>query len=299
MKVVLDDNVFSVIGSDYRLEHLLIYLVRNADKDGELITTYKILEEETRLARSTISRCLKTLSGGNILEVKKMSSKNALKMLMERNVERDVTIITVCNIRRLRGLSNVNGTERGTECEPNDKLSFECLWDLYKKKEGSKDKLRKKWNTFDERTKKKVFEFVPKYVALTEYKYRKLLATFLNQQTWENETISIGSECININDFNANLLYDGEGSLFYRFVQRFNEMVSGTQIPTIDLKNGLTEERRVMFNIAYCLRYHQMKQVMEKVLASPHLNGSKGFTASYDFIFNPQNFQKIYEGIYD
>ena len=296
MKVVLDDNVFSIIGSDYRLEHLLIYLIRNVDKDGVLVTTYRLLEKEVGIARVTLSRCIKVLEDGGILRVK----KNLSQMLMGQHLGQHATMLTVCNIRRFRGLSNVNGTTLGTACdEPNDILSFDNLWNLYKKKEGPKDRLKKKWNTFDDETKEKIFEFVPKYVALTEYKYRKLLATFLNQRTWENETISIGNECININNFNANLLYDGEGSLFYRFAQRFNDMVSGTKIPTIDMDNGLTEERRVMFNIAYCLRYHQMRQVMEKVLVSPQLNGSKGFTASYDFIFNPQNFQKIYEGVYD
>lgn len=300
MKVVFDDNIFSVIGSDYRLEHLLIYLIRNADKEGNIITTYKILEEETGLAKSTLSRCLKTLSEGNILSLNKVSSKDVGEMLMERNLERNITIITICNIRRLRGLSSVNGTERGTEYNKNnDKLSFEKLWGLYNKKEGPKDRLRKKWDTFDEETKEKVFEFVPKYVALTEYKYRQKLSTFLNQRTWENETISVGIGSVDVKLFNANLLDDSMGSLFYRFIERFNNMVRDTKIYPVDLKNGLTEQRRVWFNIAYCLKYDQMRLVMEKVLASPRLNGSKGFAASYDFIFNPKNFQQIYEGVYD
>lgn len=82
-------------------------------------------------------------------------------------------------------------------------------------------------------------------------------------------------------------------------MSHFNDMISGTKIHPVDLENGLTEERRVMFNIAYCLSFDKTKLVMEKVLASPRLNGSKGFTASYDFIFNPKNFQQIYEGVYD
>lgn len=296
MKVVFDDNIFSVIGSDYRLEHLLIYLIRNADKEGKLVATYRVLEKETGLARTTLSRCVKFLEERHILETKKVPSK----MLMGQRLGQHATCITICNIRRLRGLSNVNGTEYGTEHNENDdKLSFEKLWDLYKKKEGPKDRLRKKWNTFDEETKEKVFEFVPKYVALTEYKYRQKLSTFLNQRTWENETISVGIGSVDVKLFNANLLDDSMGSLFYRFIERFNNMVRDTKIYPVDLKNGLTEQRRVWFNIAYCLKYDQMRLVMEKVLASPRLNGSKGFAASYDFIFNPKNFQQIYEGVYD
>ena len=295
MKVVLDDNVFSVIGSDYRLEHLLIYLFRNSDKDGILVSTYRLLEKEVGIARATLSRCIKTLEDGGILMVK----KNLPQMLMGQHLGQGATMLTVCNIRRLRGMSNVNGTTLGTTERTVSKFSFEALWDLYKKKEGPKLKLKSKWNTFDEETRQRVFEFVPKYVALTEYKYRQMLSTFLNQRTWENETISVGSECISISDFNANLLIDGEGSLFYRFIQHFNDMINGTKIPPVDLKNGLTEERRVMFNIAYCLKFHQMKLVMEKTIHSPRLNGTRGFAANYDFIFNPQNFQKIYEGVYD
>ena len=41
------------------------------------------------------------------------------EMLMERNLERNVTIITICNIRRLKGLSNINGTGLGTEHNKN------------------------------------------------------------------------------------------------------------------------------------------------------------------------------------
>ena len=126
-----------------------------------------------------------------------------------------------------------------------------------------------------------------------------MLSTFLNQRTWENETISVGYDSINVKNFNASLLVDGENSLFYQFVDHFNKFVAGTKIPPVEMRTGLTEERRVKFNIAYCLKYHQIKLVMEKVLASPSLNGEKSFVASYDFIFDPRNFQKIYEGVYD
>ena len=43
---------------------------------------------------------------------------------MERKLERNITIITICNIRRLRGLSNVNGTELGTERNENNEDFF-------------------------------------------------------------------------------------------------------------------------------------------------------------------------------
>lgn len=42
------------------------------------------------------------------------------ELLMERNLEQSINIITISNTRRLRGLSNVNGTELGTEHNKNN-----------------------------------------------------------------------------------------------------------------------------------------------------------------------------------
>ncbi len=267
--------------------YLFACILDNVNRKGICDLSIRSLSAVSNLSVKVVRNAIDFMVKKKLIKLSSQEARRAQQRAQQN------TIISVCNTSEYSITFFEKGTTNGTA------FTFEKLWDLYKKKEGPKDRLRKKWNTFDEETKEKIFEFVPKYVALTEYKYRKMLSTFLNQKTWENETISVGIGSVDVKLFNANLLDDSMGSLFYRFIERFNNMVRGTKIYPVDLKNGLTEQRRVWFNIAYCLKYDQMRLVMEKVLESPRLNGSKGFTASYDFIFNPKNFQQIYEGVYD
>lgn len=267
--------------------YLFACILDNVNRKGICDLSIRSLSAVSNLSVKVVRNAIDFMVKKKLIKLSSQETRRAQQRAQQN------TIISICNTSEYSITFFEKGTAKGTA------FAFEKLWDLYKKKEGPKDRLRKKWNTFDEETKEKVFEFVPKYVALTEYKYRKMLSTFLNQRTWENETISVGYDSINVKNFNASLLVDGENSLFYQFVDHFNKYVAGTKIPHVDMRTGLTEERRVKFNIAYCLKYHQIKLVMEKVLASPSLNGEKGFVASYDFIFDPRNFQKIYEGVYD
>lgn len=267
--------------------YLFACILDNVNRKGICDLSIRSLSAVSNLSVKVVRNAIDFMVKKKLIKLSSQETRGAQQRAQQN------TIISICNTSEYSITFFEKGTVKGTV------FTFEKLWDLYKKKEGPKDRLRKKWNTFDEETKEKVFKFVPKYVALTEYKYRKMLSTFLNQRTWENETISVGYDSINVKNFNASLLVDGENSLFYQFVDHFNKFVAGTKIPSVDMKTGLTEERRVKFNIAYCLKYHQIKLVMEKVLASPSLNGEKGFVASYDFIFDQKNFQKIYEGVYD
>ena len=170
---------------------------------------------------------------------------------------------------------------------------FENIWNLYNKKVNRTKALVAKWISLSDEDKRKIFEFVPKYVALTEESYRKQFQTFLNQRTWENENIYTQGIAVPVADFRARLVEDP--TFFPQFVERFNMMVAGTKIPQVNMKEGLTEKRRVLFNIAYCLHFSKMRQVMENVLRNPRYNGTAGFAANYDYIFKPENFIKIYE----
>lgn len=74
--------------------------------------------------------------------------------------------------------------------EVKDEYTFDNIWNLYDKKVGCKDKLRKKWNSMSKADRKAATEYVPLYVIATEdKKYRKNFQTFLNQRAWEDEII--------------------------------------------------------------------------------------------------------------
>lgn len=262
---------------------LFIYLVAASDKKGVLSTSLNELVEATGLKVNTIRQSLSELE--------------ALQAIHKQITNRG-SVITISNIESYKNLKRrVTGNlqaEHKQESVFDDEYSFEKMWDLYHKKKGCNPTLKRRWKLLPIEDKKKAFEFVPKYVALTEMVFRKNFQTFLNQRTWDDEIIETQGICVPVANFKAKLVEDP--TLFLQFVERFNLMVAGTKIPQVDLRDGLTEKRRVLFNIAYCLHFHKMKKVMENVIRNPRLNGTTGFAADYDYIFKPDNFIRIYEG---
>ena len=71
-----------------------------------------------------------------------------------------------------------------------DPYTFERAWDLYQKKVGPKEKLKKKWDSLSMKDRKAAIEYIPEYVKATPDRlYRKHFQTFLNQRGWEDEII--------------------------------------------------------------------------------------------------------------
>ena len=73
----------------------------------------------------------------------------------------------------------------------NEEYPFDKIWEMYGKPIGDVELLRQRWQqlSFDE--KKKIFEYVPKYVmARPDSKYRKDFANFLTCRTWETEPLT-------------------------------------------------------------------------------------------------------------
>lgn len=185
-------------------------------------------------------------------------------------------------------------TNAQSNADANTIEQFENIWNLYGKKVGRTKDLVKKWCSLASDERQKIFEFVPAYVALTEESFRKQFSTFINQRTWENEKIYTHNIAVPFGSFNPKLVEDP--NLFPQFVERFNMKVRGSGITPVDMTNGLTEKRRVLFNIAYCLHFRQIKGVIEKAMKNPLLNGGTGFSADFDYIFEPNNFLRISEG---
>lgn len=94
-------------------------------------------------------------------------------------------------IQKAINLLKENGYEvKKIIIDKDDKYTFDNIWNLYDKKVGCKDKLRKKWNSMSKADRKAATEYVPLYVMATEdKKYRKNFQTFLNQRGWEDELI--------------------------------------------------------------------------------------------------------------
>lgn len=177
----------------------------------------------------------------------------------------------------------------------DEEYSFSRIWDMYQKKKGDKKKAKEKWDGLKAADKKAVFGIVPAYVTMTEITYRKDFITFLNQRAWEDEGVFTNGIMVPYGTFNPKLV---GRELFKDFIEHFNNKIRGTQIPQVV---ELTEHRRVLFNIAYCLHFYKIKTVVEKAMTSSRLNGTGNvnWKADFDWIFEPVNFMRIFEGVYD
>jgi hypothetical protein len=80
----------------------------------------------------------------------------------------------------------VNTTKNKIEIYP----TFEDFWDLYDKKTGNKESIKKKFKKLPQKTKELIIDYLPQYIESTPDKtYRKNPQTFLNNKSWEDEII--------------------------------------------------------------------------------------------------------------
>lgn len=69
--------------------------------------------------------------------------------------------------------------------------AFNEFWDLYDKKTGKKEKVKKKFLNLPEKTRELIMEYIPKYkLSQPNKKYRKDPTTFLNNDGWLDEIIT-------------------------------------------------------------------------------------------------------------
>ena len=78
-----------------------------------------------------------------------------------------------------------------TEVVVDEEYPFNKIWEMYGKPIGDIDQLCQRWQQLSLDEKKKIFEYVPKYVmARPESKYRKDFSNFLTYRTWETEPLT-------------------------------------------------------------------------------------------------------------
>ena len=85
--------------------------------------------------------------------------------------------------------------------EVKDEYTFERAWDLYGKKVGDKDRLKRKWNSMSKKNRKAAIEYIPLYViSKPDKQFRKNFQTFLNQRGWEDELIGATPPPASVNE---------------------------------------------------------------------------------------------------
>lgn len=81
-------------------------------------------------------------------------------------------------------------TKNDSSDENSINIPFDDFWDLYDKKVGEKEKLKKKWSKLKDSERELIMKFIPEYKkSQPDKKYRKNPDTFFNQKSWNDELI--------------------------------------------------------------------------------------------------------------
>lgn len=78
--------------------------------------------------------------------------------------------------------------------ENNINIPFSVFWDLYDKKVGYNEKLKKKWESLKDEEREKAIQHIPKYkLATPDKQYRKNPETYLNNKSFNDEIVGVKS----------------------------------------------------------------------------------------------------------
>jgi len=107
--------------------------------------------------------------------------------------------------------SNAKKERKGKEIKGKEikeiNISFDIFWDLYDKKVGDKEKLKKKWASLQDKDRSQIIDYIPKYKMIQpEKKFRKDPQTFFNNSSWNDELIGVDvpkTQIYKNNDFEA------------------------------------------------------------------------------------------------
>ena len=92
--------------------------------------------------------------------------------------------------------SNAKKERKGKEIKGKEikeiNISFDIFWDLYDKKVGDKEKLKKKWASLQDKDRSQIIDYIPKYKMIQpEKKFRKDPQTFFNNSSWNDELVGM------------------------------------------------------------------------------------------------------------
>ena len=163
-------------------------------KAGQFTTGRKQLSKETGINESKIERLLTYFEKiEHQIEQQKTSTNRLISILhwdkyqaIEQQTEQQ------SNNDRTTSEQQVNTPKEGKEIKEVKEIniSFVDFWNLYDKKVGDKEKLKKKWDSFTDETRVLIMNHIPKYkLSQPDKKYRKDPSTYFNNNSWGDEII--------------------------------------------------------------------------------------------------------------
>ena len=180
--------------------------------------TYEFLLAKTRVSGETANNILETLVrlhalDADLFQYKIIFSENFVENLSQVYSRRGVKAYTKDKLMELMStktpVSGVNVDKnpqskvkeskvKKSKVKESDvidltneiNIDFEYVWKAYDKKRGDYLKLKKKWEELSESEREAAMRHIPHYVKATPDKqYRKDLATYINNKSWNDEII--------------------------------------------------------------------------------------------------------------
>jgi hypothetical protein len=100
---------------------------------------------------------------------------------------------------------NVNVNDNVNVNVKDINISFDVFWDMYNKKIGSKEKLKKKWEKLKPTEREKIIETLPIFLSgIKEKQFQPYPDTYLNNRRWEDQISANGKKTYK--------LYSAQGS---------------------------------------------------------------------------------------
>lgn len=194
---------------------LFLYLIDNCDLAGFIELDTDSAEFDTGLSREQIEAAVKEIEKCFIrkddwLWIKKfIRYQKNMNLNPDNNAHKKIISILQEQLGRfslkeyseelgaIEGLfmppckGNGSSSGKGSVEKPkSEKISFDEFWELYGKKVGDKDKLRKKWDGLTLETQKQIMQYIPLYkISKPDKQFMRDPQTFLNNKTWNDEII--------------------------------------------------------------------------------------------------------------
>lgn len=194
--------------------YLYTWLSLNADNDGKLTTSLRLLAKQTKLSLQQVRTVMGKLLSTQVVtqEVTQGSTQVTTVLTISylsgcsedkksANTSCNTSSNTSCNTPRAYKNDNIisclneedkdnNSSLRSELFLTEERFSFKDFWDLYDKKVG-KDKAIHLYANLSMKDKEAIFKHVPLYKASQpDKKYRKDPQTYLRNRSWEDEIIT-------------------------------------------------------------------------------------------------------------
>ena len=161
-------------------------------KRGQSLMSLQNWAKRWGVSKSVVNRFFKMLEDDKIIVTENETVTTRLTVLKYDTYQQEENA-SETQAKRKRNASETQRStikEREESKEDISVLSFDNFWNLYDKKVGDKDKIKKKYDKLGEIEKELIFKHIPLYKNSTsEKKYQKNPETYLNNKSWNDEII--------------------------------------------------------------------------------------------------------------